>query len=72
MNISAIRERLSNGFEPFALRLSDGSSVEVPHPEFIALGHRVVIVVDKKDRSRKIEALRIVSIDDMPQKKKGH
>ena len=71
MNISAIRERVSNGFEPFVLRLSDGSAVEVPHPDFIALGHRVAVVLDNKDRSRKIDVLHIVSIDDMPQQKKG-
>ena len=71
MNISAIRERVSNGFEPFVLRLSDGSAVEVPHPDFIALGHRVVVVLDNRDRSRKIDVLHIVSIDDVSPKKKG-
>jgi hypothetical protein len=53
------------------LRLSDGSAVEVPHPDFIALGHRVVVVLDNKDRSRKIDVLHIVSIDDVSPKKKG-
>jgi hypothetical protein len=38
MTIEQIRERLAEGVDPFVLRLSDGRKVEVPHPDFIAVG----------------------------------
>ena len=66
MRITDIRERLSNGFEPFLLRLTDGRRIEVPHPDFIAVGKHVVVVLDRGDAARKIDAPRIVSIEDLP------
>ena len=69
MNIEHIRERLANGFKPFALRLSDDRSIAVPHPEFIALGSRTVVVMDRRDHSRKIDLLHVVSIEDLPPKR---
>ena len=71
MNIDDIRERLINGFQPFLLRLSDGQTIAVPHPDFIALGRRVVVILDRKDISRKIDVLHIVSVEDLPPKKRG-
>jgi hypothetical protein len=70
MRISDIRERLSNGFEPFLLRLTDGWQIEVPHPDFIAVGRHVVVVLDRKDVARKIDVLHIVSIEDLPPRHK--
>ena len=70
MNINDIRARLANGFEPFVLRLTDGRTVPVPHPDFIAIGRRAIVVLDAHDVSRKIDVLHVVSIDDMPQGKK--
>lgn len=70
MNLDHIRERLANGFQPFALRLSDGRSIEVPHPDFIALAGRVVVVLNRNGASRKIDALHIVSIDDLTHKRR--
>ena len=70
MRITDIRERLSNGFEPFLLRLTDGRRIEVPHPDFIAVGKHVVVVLDRNDAARKIDVLHIVSIEDLPHRRK--
>jgi len=70
MRITDIRERLSNGFEPFLLRLTDGQRIEVPHPDFIAVGKHVVVVLDRSDVARKIDVLHIVSIEDLPQRRR--
>ena len=66
MNLEHIRERLQNGFKPFALVTSDGRRFEVPHHDFIAVGKNVVVVLDEKDYSTKIDALHIVSVEDLP------
>ncbi len=63
LNLQHIRERLGPNFAPFTIRLSDGRSFEVPHPDFIAVGRGVVLLVDEKDSSYKIDALHIVSLD---------
>lgn len=70
MRIADIREKLSNGFEPFQLRLTDGRRIGVPHPDFIAVGKHVVVVLDKHDVARKIDVLHIVSIEDLPHRHK--
>ena len=70
MRIADIRVRLSNGFEPFQLRLTDGRRIDVPHPDFIAVGRHVVVVLDKNDAARKIDVLHIVSIEDLPHRHK--
>jgi hypothetical protein len=63
LNLQHIRERLGRDFEPFTIRLSDGRRFEGPHPDFIAVGRGVVLIVDEKDNSYKIDALHIVSLD---------
>ena len=70
MNLDPIRERLSNGFEPFVLVTTDGRRFEVPHHDFIAVGKNLVVVLDQKDHSTKIDALHIVSIEDSGAKKR--
>ena len=70
MNLDHIRERLSNGFEPFVLVTTDGRRFDVPHHDFIAVGKNVVVVLDQKDHSTKIDALHIVSIEDSGAKKR--
>jgi len=42
VNIEQIRQRLANGFKPFTLCLSNGRKLAVAHPEFVAVGRRVV------------------------------
>ena len=69
MTIEQIRERLAEP-EPFVLRLSDGRKIEVPHPDFIAVGGNVAIVVDANGLTEKIDAHHIVSIEDRPAKRR--
>jgi hypothetical protein len=71
MNVNLLIERLRGGFRPFALRLTDGRSCDVPHPEFIAVGKRAVVVVDKKGYPIYIDPLHIVSIDGKAPPKNG-
>ena len=63
LNLQHIRDRLGAGFQPFVIRLSDGRSLDVPHPDFIAVGRGIVLLVDEEDRSHVLDALHIVSID---------
>jgi hypothetical protein len=71
MDIAGIREALhKQPFEPFALRLADGRNVAVPHPDFVALHPRRIIVVSDDASWSVVEPLLIVSIDyDAPRKK---
>ena len=73
MTVEQIRERLAEGVDPFLLRLSDGRKIEVPHPDFIAVGGNVVVVVDQNGLSKKIDVHHIVSVEDLPnQRRKKH
>jgi len=66
MNLDRIRERLQNGFKPFALELSSGKRVVIPHPDFVALGKGVVVVIGKNDAVTTLGALHIAAIQDLP------
>lgn len=33
-------------FQPFRLRMNDGREFFVPHPEYIAVARRIVVVID--------------------------
>lgn len=66
MNLDRVRERLANGFKPFALELSSGKRVPVPHPDFLALGKGVVVVVGRDDSVTTVDALHVVAITDLP------
>lgn len=62
MNVERIREWVTNGFKPFTLHLSDGRKFTVPHPEFVAVGRNVVVVIGKKDRVEMLDPLHITSV----------
>jgi hypothetical protein len=64
MIVDQIRERLSNGFQPFVIRLSDGREFPVPQRDFIAMHPRVVVVIDQKGIAHSINPLHIASIND--------
>ena len=66
MNTERIRQKLTNGFRPFALQLSSGKRYLVPHPEFIMVGRNVVAVLGKDDSVTPMDALHIVAIEDLP------
>lgn len=64
MDLQGIREALRHQpFEPFAMRLADGRSLAVPHPEMVAVGKRRIIVVESDDSWSVVEPLMIVSLD---------
>ncbi len=42
--VELIRRVRSQPFEPFKLHLSDGSSYDVPHPDFITISRTMVFV----------------------------
>jgi len=64
MDLAGVREALHRQpFEPFAIRLADGRSLPVPHPDFVALSSRRVIVVAKDNSWAVVEPLVIVSLD---------
>ncbi|MBM3836344.1 MAG: hypothetical protein FJ398_00010 [Verrucomicrobia bacterium] len=49
MIIDRIREKIRGNFKPFTLSLSDGRSFLVPHPEHIAVGARVLVLIIEGD-----------------------
>jgi hypothetical protein len=64
MDLSGLREALlRQPFEPFAIRLADGRSVEVRHPEVLAVGKRRAVLIQEDDSCLWIEPLLVVSID---------
>ncbi|MGE3309902.1 MAG: hypothetical protein AB7O66_08025 [Limisphaerales bacterium] len=71
LNLDILRKRLRDGFQPFALVTTDGRRFRVPHPEFVAVGRGVVIVLHPDDTSSILDALHLVSIEDLPRKKKN-
>jgi len=71
MNLNLLIKRLRGGFRPFVLRLTDGRSFPVPHPEFIAVGRHAVVVVDTEGDPVYIDPLHIVSVDEKSAKRNG-
>ena len=72
LNIKTIRDRRHQApFKPFHIRLSAGRRIVVKHPDFVALGGSVVLVTDPDDNVQRLDALRIVSLDDVPVKKRN-
>ena len=70
MQVSLLIRRLRGGFRPFAIRLADGRSFDVPHPEFMAVGRNAVVVVDKQGNPVYVDPLHIVSVDEKGSRKK--
>lgn len=71
MNLNLLIKRLRGGFRPFELRLTDGRSFPIPHPEFIAVGRHAVVVVDKDGDPVYIDPIHIVSVDEKASAKNG-
>ena len=69
MNIELIRERVHSSVEPFLLRLSDGRTIKVPHPDFIIVGKKSVIVAGDHDLPKSIDPLHVVSMEEIPSRK---
>jgi hypothetical protein len=72
MDIAGVREVLhKQPFEPFAIRLADGRSLPVPHPDFVAVGRRRIVVLADDDSWTIVEPLLIVSLDKNASRPKG-
>jgi hypothetical protein len=72
MDIAGVREALRcEPFEPFEIRLADRRALPVPHPDFVALGTRRIIVVNEADETSVVEPLLIVSLDTRPNEGRG-
>jgi hypothetical protein len=69
MNLERIKERLENGFKPFELQLTNGRRVRVLHPDFVAIGKGTIVVMGEDDAVSIIDALHIVSLDNLPKRK---
>jgi hypothetical protein len=70
MNVEAIRKRIQpGGFRPFRIYTSDGREFPVPHPEFIFVTQRTVVIADKEGFVDNLDPLHILSIKDAPVKK---
>jgi hypothetical protein len=65
MNVELIRNRLHGGFKPFTLYLSDGRRYDVPHPEFIMVTRRSVVVANERGLVDILDPLHIVSIKEL-------
>jgi hypothetical protein len=65
VNVEHIRRRLSGGFKPFALVTSSGDKFVVPHPEFIMLHPRTVVVMDKDGYAAVLDPLHVVGLQDV-------
>jgi hypothetical protein len=65
MHFEVIRDALHRQpFQPFILRLADGRSVYIAHPDFVAVSPRQVHVISPVDESVSwLEPLLIVSIE---------
>jgi len=64
MDIGGIREALhTQPFEPFTIRLVDGRGLPVPHPDFVAVGPRRVVVVAQDNSWTVLEPILVVSLD---------
>jgi hypothetical protein len=64
MMVEQIKQRLSNGFQPFTLHLSNGKRLPVPHRDFIAFSTRIVVVIDEHEVSHVVNPVHIVTIED--------
>ena len=72
MDIAGIREALhKQPFEPFTLRLPDGRSLPIRHPDFVAMGTRRIVVMADDDFWSFVEPLLIVSVDALPKRRNG-
>ena len=72
MNLESIRRRISGGgFQPFALRTSDGCEYAVRHPELVLVAPRSIAVVDRDGEIVTLDALHIVAVKNLRARPNG-
>lgn len=65
MKVELIRRRLQGGFKPFRLFHAAGRTFDVPHPEFILVTRRSVVVANARGFVDILDPLHIVSIAEL-------
>ena len=65
MNVELIRAHVNEDFRPFNVVTSSGRVYPVPHPDFIMLTPRVVVVADLDGNVFRLDPLHIVSLEDI-------
>jgi len=64
MDLNGLREALrKEPFEPFIIRLADGRSLTVSHPEFLAVGQRRAVLIQEDDSCIWLEPLLVSSVE---------
>jgi hypothetical protein len=64
VDLNGLRDALRRQpFKPFTIRLADGRSLPVGHPEMVAVGQRRAVVIQDDDGCLWLEPLLVVSID---------
>lgn len=73
MVIRQLREFLRSApFEPFELKLADGSVFKIRHPDYVSVSPRGrVIMWDKEDNAHHINPLLILSLAETSPKKRS-
>jgi hypothetical protein len=70
-SLQSARLSTKQPFDPFAIRLADGRSLPVPHPDFVAVTPRRVVVVAEDGACSVVEPILNVSLDDKSTKGKS-
>ena len=70
MNVETIRDRLKE-FRPFAVVASSGNKYPVPHPDFIFLTQRTVVIADQNGDVVILDPPHIVGLEDIHARKNG-
>jgi hypothetical protein len=65
MNVELIRARLGESFRPFAIVTSSGHKYPVPHPDFIFLTQRTVIVADRRGFTVNLDPFHVVGLQNI-------
>ena len=64
MDLNGIRDALHRQpFKAFTIRLADGRGLPIPHPDYVAVGTRRIVVIAPDDSWTVVEPLLIVSLD---------
>jgi hypothetical protein len=79
VDVEALRSALHRQpFQPFSMRLVDGRTFAVPHPDFVAVARRTVVVMDPQTSGFTVlEPVLIASLEglhngeDPPRRRRG-
>jgi len=64
MDVEGIREALhKQPFEPFTIRMADGRGLPVPHPDFVAVVPRRIVVVADDGSWSVVEPRLVAALD---------